>query len=184
MKRFSYLTTNKANQSNIQHLIKMELNMESKVLIDHGKFYSYNGELYTKTFPTDWAVNQLPGTGTECTNCLHYGSWNGTFCMYCLDCARVYMGQRGGGVYGYVYEGECGYSKSPTAAVNTYLKDITLKNIGDWELQDCCEVFHVPNPDAKMGFMSFHDEEEPETETAEEVKVEYVENQQFEYRSY
>ena len=126
--------------------------METTHINDHGKFYSYNGELFTKTFPMDWAVNQLPQTGTECGNCLFYGCWNGTFCMYCVDCARVYGGERGGGVYGHVHEGECGDPANPNAAANTYLKDVTLKEIGDLEIQDCCEVFSVPNGDVGVGF--------------------------------
>jgi hypothetical protein len=130
----------------------MEINMEATHINDHDKFYSYKGELFTKTFPMDWAVDQLPNTGTECNNCLFYGSWNGVFCMYCVDCASVYNGERGGGVYGHIHEGECGDPQSPTAAANTYLKGVSLKDIGDWEIQDCCAVFGVQDPQAGVGF--------------------------------
>ena len=126
--------------------------MEATHISDHGKFYSYNGELFTKTFPMEWAVDQLPETGTECNNCLFYGFWNGVFCMYCVDCASLYDGKRGGGVYGHVCDGECGDPHSPTAAVNTYLKDVSLKEIGDWEIQDCCSMFGVTDENKCVGF--------------------------------
>lgn len=145
----------------------MEINMEAKQIYEHGKFYSYNGELYTKTFPMDWVADQLPETGTECKNCMFYGSWNGVFCMYCVDCARLYDGKRGGGVYGHVCDGECGDPNDPTAAANTYLKDVSLKEIGDWEIQDCCTLFGVPD-DNMVGFQEELLLEDVEEEMKEE----------------
>ena len=122
----------------------MELNMELKEIIDQGKYYSYNGELFTKTFPKEWAINQMAGTGTECDNCLCYGFWNGVFCAYCLNCAdNMYEDSRGGGLYGYLHEGECGDPDNKYAAANTYLKDIPLKEIGDQLIQDSCAIFNV-----------------------------------------
>jgi hypothetical protein len=109
--------------------------MDSMDIIRHGKFYSYNGELYANTFPEFWAVHQEPETGTECGNCMTYGSWNGVFCMYCINCAEhVYQGTRGGGVYGYLHEGECTDHGDYFAAANTYLKNVKMDDIGDPEM--------------------------------------------------
>ena len=144
--------------------------MELKEIIDLGKYYSYNGELFTKTFPKEWATNQIAGTGTECDNCMYYGVWNGVFCAYCLNCAdNMYEDSRGGGLYGYLHEGECGDPNNPKAAANTYLKDLSLKEIGDWEIQDCCSMFGVPDPQATVGFREQLLVEDVEEEMKEEA---------------
>jgi hypothetical protein len=119
--------------------------MDSMDIIRHGKFYSYNGELYANTFPEFWAVHQEPETGTECGNCMTYGSWNGVFCMYCINCAdHVYQGTRGGGVYGYIHEGECTERNDYFAAANTYLKNVKMDDIGDREMCDSRAIHGVP----------------------------------------
>jgi len=75
-----------------------------------------------------------------------YGGWNGVFCIYCVNCAQnVYQGTRGNGVYGYIYEGECGDSNNPFAATNTYLKDIKIDDIGDREMYDSRAIYGVPD---------------------------------------
>ena len=119
--------------------------MDSMDIIHHGKFYSYNGELYANTFPEFWAVHQEPETGTECGNCMTYGSWNGVFCMYCVNCAEyVYQGTRGGGVYGYMHEGECTDHGDYFAAANTYLKNVKMDDIGDPEMCNSRAIHGVP----------------------------------------
>jgi len=101
-------------------------------------YYMYNGYYFTKTFPEAWTTNQLPGTGTECADCMMYGSWNGTFCAYCVECAaNKYNFSRGGGV-AYLHLGEYGDSQNTNAAIRTYLKDIPLNKIGDQTLFDSC----------------------------------------------
>ena len=101
-------------------------------------YYMYNGYYFTKTFPEAWTANQLPGTGTECATCMLYGSWNGTFCAYCVECAaNKYNYLRGGGV-AYLHLGEYGDSQNQNASIRTYLKDIPLNKIGDQTLFDSC----------------------------------------------
>jgi hypothetical protein len=58
---------------------------------------------YHPSFPNDWASSHEPGTGPEqCNNCAIYGSYNGQFVGYCVNCASVYNGSRG---RGFVEEG-------------------------------------------------------------------------------
>jgi len=96
-------------------------------------FYLYDGELYTATFPYEWAKNHFPGTGPKnCESCIQYGNWNGVFIAYCRNCAKyVYKGERGGGVVYYAGEGECASLDDPKSAGNTYLKNLRLEDIGD-----------------------------------------------------
>jgi hypothetical protein len=91
-------------------------------------FYLYDGELYTATFPYEWAKNHFPGTGPKnCESCIQYGNWNGVFIAYCRNCAKyVYKGERGGGVVYYAGEGECASLDDPKSAGNTYLKNLRL----------------------------------------------------------
>jgi len=122
--------------------------MDSMEIIRHAKFYSYNGELYASTFPEEWAIHQEPQTGTECDNCMYYGSWNGVFCMYCANCSiNVYDGLRGEGCPGFIYEREyimCD-EKYPIMESNTYLKNIKLDDIGDREICDSRAIHKVPD---------------------------------------
>ena len=116
--------------------------MDSMEIIRHGKFYSYNGELYANTFPEFWAVHQEPETGTECSNCMTYGGWNGVFCIYCANCAEhVYQGTRGSGVIAGIQDGEYGDPNNPFAAANTYLKNIKLDDIGDRDISDSRAIY-------------------------------------------
>ena len=120
--------------------------MDSMDIIRHGKFYSYNGELYANTFPEFWAVHQEPETGTECNNCMTYGGWNGVFCIYCANCAtNVYQGTRGGGVLEGIHDGEYGVPNNPFAAANTYLKNIKLDDIGDRDISDSRAIYGLPD---------------------------------------
>ena len=105
-----------------------------------GKYYSYDDELYTTTFPKEWAMNHLPETGPkECGNCNLYGIWNGVFVCYCVDCARKYNGERGGGVYGFLNGERCGLEKE-NSAMNTYMEGVLLDDIGDKDFKDSAAV--------------------------------------------
>lgn len=43
-------------------------------------YYSYDGELYTGSFPYAWAKMHIAGTGPkECGGCKRYGFYNGVF---------------------------------------------------------------------------------------------------------
>jgi hypothetical protein len=80
-----------------QHLSNKMAQYDLKEQIFVRQFYSYDEELYTRTFPFVWAQTHLPGTGPkECKNCASFGSWNGVFIGYCANCASYkYKGKRG-----------------------------------------------------------------------------------------
>jgi len=58
--------------------------------------------VYHECFPEEWLDTHAPGTGPkECANCRWYGSLDGMFIGYCMNCAQyVYEGERGRGLYG------------------------------------------------------------------------------------
>ena len=120
---------------------------------DRLQYYSYDGELYTETVPREWVENCKSGTGPrDCKECARYGSWNGVFIGYCTNCAVEYEYKRGlGFVYGDEFldsdlkEGEeivlgrrylLLEDMEFVTAVDTYLKDINLDDIGDKDFND------------------------------------------------
>jgi len=68
--------------------------------VDCGDFYMIESYKYSNTFPKEWAQNHLDGTGPEqCENCYEWGSKDGVFLGYCLNCAKYdYYGERGPGL--------------------------------------------------------------------------------------
>jgi len=132
-----------------------QYNLKEQVFCgDRRQYYFYDEELYTGTFPLEWAESHHPGTGPkECGNCQTFGFWNGVFIGYCANCAIYeYKGQRGCGFY---EQGkECKLEKEEfnelhaeyrekdvPSAFETYLKDIKLEDIGDKDLFDSAKVF-------------------------------------------
>jgi hypothetical protein len=99
-------------------------------------YYTYDEELYTVTFPEDWARSHLPKTGPKnCRNCAFYGSWNGVFIGYCLNCAiNKYNGYRGRGFVDLGLE-TCD-NVNVKGAFDTYLQGVELKDIGDTDIVD------------------------------------------------
>jgi hypothetical protein len=98
-------------------------------IIEYDDYYSYQGELYIKQFPKMWATSHVPETGPgECGNCNVYGSWNGIFIGYCVNCAEyVYEYQRG---HGFIDHGEEQDMDVPQLrAMDTYLHGIELDEI-------------------------------------------------------
>ena len=122
--------------------------MDSKDIIHYanGRYYSYDGELYTRSFPHCWAENHLTNTGPkECRNCAKYGVWNGVFVAYCINCANMYKSNRGNGVYIYETMQEVD-STNPRSAFNTYLYGVDFEQVGDKEILDSEQV-HKKNYD-------------------------------------
>jgi hypothetical protein len=120
---------------------------------DRRQYYSYDGQLYTRTFPTEWAESHLPGTGPEeCSNCAWFGSWNGVFIGYCANCVYYYKGERGCGfadcgIELEVYPHEAEHSENADKylrAFDTYLKDIKLDEIGDKDFMDSAKMMEQP----------------------------------------
>jgi hypothetical protein len=103
----------------------------------NNQFYSYDGELYTSTFPEEWARNHLPCTGPkECEECRKVGGWNGVFIAYCVPCARKYDSERG---TGFDSVGHDLHSNASNSATNTYLSGIDWNDIGDKDIYDSYE---------------------------------------------
>lgn len=122
--------------------------MDSKSIVEYanGRYYSYDGELYTRTFPHHWAENHLKNTGPkECKQCCKYGSWNGVFVAYCIDCANKYKGirdNRGNGVYIYETMQEV-EPNTLRSAFNTYLYGVDFEQIGDIGMLDSEQVYKI-----------------------------------------
>ena len=99
-------------------------------IVEYGDYYSYQGELYIKQFPKMWATSHVPETGpAECENCNFYGSWNGVFIGYCMNCAEyVYEYQRG---HGFIEHGEEVNNEDipQLRAMDTYLYGVELDEI-------------------------------------------------------
>jgi hypothetical protein len=68
--------------------------------VDYEDYYMIESYKYANDFPKEWALNHLEGTGPEqCGNCYCYGSKDGVFLGYCLNCAKYdYNGERGPGL--------------------------------------------------------------------------------------
>lgn len=69
-------------------------------VFDCGDYYTVGYYKYANSFPKEWAQSHLSGTGPEqCGNCYEYGSIDGVFVGYCLNCARYdYNCERGPGM--------------------------------------------------------------------------------------
>jgi len=106
--------------------------------LDKGRYYSYDDELYHKTFPEEWATSHELGTGPKsCKNCQAYGHWNGVFIGYCTNCAvHVYEGTRGCGFFRPGKEIENEENSRYVSAFDTYLKDVNLDEVGDIDFCD------------------------------------------------
>ena len=119
---------------------------------DRRHYYSYDGELYTETFPEEWAQSHLPNTGPkECENCAIFGHWNGVFVSYCINCAQFeYKGERGIGfsdigfeddrIYILLHNDGGQYNILGTSIHETYLKDVNCDFIGDKDFCDSAKI--------------------------------------------
>ena len=108
---------------------------------DKRQYYAYDGELYTATFPQEWVKSHsCDGTGPgECKNCNIFGSWNGVFIGYCMNCAEyVYNFERGKGFC--IMGIETLNNGKGISAFNSYLKNCDLKDIGDVDFMNSMDV--------------------------------------------
>ena len=107
-------------------------------------YYSYDGELYCETFPEEWVLDHLPGTGPkDCGNCACYGSWNGVFLGYCANCAAYeYNGERGRGLIDIGEENDDNKVVNFPSIFGTYLKDVSLDDVGDKDFMDSAAVYN------------------------------------------
>ena len=119
--------------------------MEDICYDDKHKYYNYKGELYTGTFPIEWAKNHLPKTGPkECQNCYYFGSWNGVFIGYCANCAvYTYNGKRGRGFIGLGKENNYDEVENYTSVFDSYLKNVEMDEIGDKTIMDTANIIMI-----------------------------------------
>lgn len=100
-------------------------------------FKTYDDQLYALEFPEEWITTHKKGTGpAECYNCLDHASWRGVCIGYCPNCASMYRGySRGPGFYSKAVEYRRPESECPSAnsAYNTYLCDVSLEDIGEYD---------------------------------------------------
>ena len=120
----------------------------NKLIYTHGNnFYVFKGIAYDRHFPIEWAMNpreldnDFTCGPTDCLNCLHYGSYNGVFIGYCANCAEVYDYQRGNGFIdsGEEFKHEGFYDEN--SVWNTYLKYVSLNEIGFLPKEEDDEYF-------------------------------------------
>jgi hypothetical protein len=92
--------------------------------------YYYNEYHYDIHFPIHYATNHLSGTGpNNCNSCKKSGTWRGVFIGYCVFCARNdYNFTRGNGFYSNGLE----VQEGGNSAFDTYLKDVSLADIGNY----------------------------------------------------
>ena len=85
--------------------------------VECGDYYMIESYKYANDFPKEWALNHMEGTGPEqCGNCYCYGSKDGVFLGYCLNCAKYdYNGERGPGL-DFEAEGEGDEAKGDRSA--------------------------------------------------------------------
>lgn len=85
----------------------------------------------------------------HCTNCKKYGFYNGVFIGYCLNCASEFYNSRGNGLTD--IEGielnenmvafDLTYFQKEKSIWKTYLKGISLEQIGDVHLKEEYELY-------------------------------------------
>lgn len=94
-------------------------------------------------------LNSLTGPN-HCTNCRDYGVYKGVFIGYCLNCAAEFENKRGNGMTD-IEEGlelnehmvafDLTYFKKEYSIWNTYLKDVSLQEIGDLTLKSEYDLY-------------------------------------------
>jgi hypothetical protein len=107
-------------------------------------YYSFDEELYSITFPELWAQTHHPKTGPKnCNDCKNVGMWNGVFIGYCEGCAlNIYRGMRGQGFICYGIEMDFLEVFGVESIYDTFLKDISIDDIGDPEIFDTRKIYY------------------------------------------
>ena len=101
-------------------------------------FTHSDGYKYVDTFPRDWLENEHPTCGPiNCPNCRTYGSINGIFVGYCVNCAcSDFEGKRGNGFIGenrqyYIEVGQF-FNPEKNRIENKFEVTNEINDIGDW----------------------------------------------------
>ena len=177
------------------------LNLKDNINIEilqgsYGKFYRilYNNcDLLTINydihFPLAWSLfknsfiinGEIYNTGPNfCKNCQFFGFHNGVFLGYCMNCAEVFNFTRGNGMtdlYKEVDENMVAFDltnyKKENSIWNTYLKNISLNEIGDEKLREEYEIYKdLPDLIPMNEEENFVEEEDIDYEEDEDYKFE------------
>lgn len=104
-----------------------------------------------KMYPCSSSNNDLDSlTGpNHCNNCRDYGFYNGVFIGYCLNCATEFENKRGNGLTDvagvelneHMVAFDLTYFQKKNSIWNTYLKGVSLQEIGDAGLKAEHEMY-------------------------------------------
>jgi len=100
--------------------------------------------------PTSKEMDDEYSTGpVHCNNCKYFGCYNGVFIGYCMNCAEEFYNARGNGLTD--EEGveinenmvafDLTYFSKEKSIWNTYLKGVSLNEIGDANLKEEFELY-------------------------------------------
>jgi hypothetical protein len=125
--------------------------------------------------PIDCESELLTGPN-HCNNCKYFGYYNGVFIGYCMNCASLFENSRGNGLTDMeaveVNENmvalDLTYFSKEKSMWNTYLKGVSLDQIGDSKLKEDFEMFK-DLPD----LISIDEEEEEEKEKEKENNLDW-----------
>jgi hypothetical protein len=102
----------------------------------HATYKTFGDFKYHLNMPDEWILNELPGTGRECLNCVGdrdhgdcdgFAMWRGIILGYCANCAKNYEGKRCRGFVGVGLESDLFEYQS---AFDTYLGHVDFENYG------------------------------------------------------
>jgi len=157
----------------------------------------FEGHKYVLSFPDEWILNEIAGTGRECANCCGavnkegvyepgFAMWRGLIIGYCVNCSYFeYYQDRGYGFIGQAIETSLDYFTG-ISAFGTYLKDVDLDNLGD--LSENSEDTIENHDKKKIETLAFiennnkKESEDCEREMYEEMEEYY--NKLYEYDSF
>jgi hypothetical protein len=151
-------------------------------------YYSFDNELYSITFPELWAISHHPKTGpNNCQTCKNIGCWNGVFLGYCDHCAIfIYKGMRGKGLICYGIEMDFVSFPDAQSIYSTYMKDVSLDDIGDPEMYDTRKIHYpstepneIPTIEKYVGYNVTY--VSPETSESESESVSTKENSSWDF---
>lgn len=168
---------------------------------------------YDIHFPLKWVIHQktmvtyygdpmvthhgdtmVLGPGKHgCNNCKYFGYYNGVFIGYCLNCAEAFEYKRGNGMLEPGLELDetmvafdlTNYKKE-NSMWNTYLKDVSLNEIGDTKLyedyemyKDLPDLISVEEEWEENNYDKYnYDKQFPNEEEEEDYEYEYEEDKE------
>ena len=114
-------------------------------------YYTYDEEMYAGTFPEEWVTCHEDFTCPKnCNNCNHFGSWNGVFLGYCVNCSEfIYKGGRGRGFIAIGCENKSDWILQYPSIFETYLNGVNHYDIGDVDFMDSYTSVNQKMPEEK-----------------------------------